>query len=121
MKQFTKNPKTFFAFKDQEGNVLPPPPKTKFREFLEAVLTKHNVFECLTGVYRQKDGLPMGSSLSPLLANIFVAMFEESVVKKLQKEGKVLVWLRYADDVLAIIRKRSLKTVLEKLILGTLR
>ena len=86
MKQFTKNPKIFFDFKDQSSQSLPPPPITKFREFLEAVLTKHNVFKCLTGVYRQKDGLPMGSSLSPLLANIFVAMFEESVVKKLQKK-----------------------------------
>ena len=73
------------------------------------------MFECLSGIYRQKDGLPMGSSLSPLLANIYVAMFEQSVVKKLQKEGKVVVWLRYADDILAVIKKRSMNTVLEKI------
>ena len=39
MKQFTKNPKIFFDFKDQNRKSLPPPPLTKFREFLEAVLT----------------------------------------------------------------------------------
>ena len=57
----------------------------------------------------------MGSSLSPLLANLYVAMMEASVIKGLIKSGKVVTWIRYADDVFAIIRKRTSKTVLEKI------
>ena len=115
MKHYSISPEFFFNFQNFEGEKLPPPPKAKFREFLEGVLPKFNVFECLTGIYRQKNGLPMGSSLSPLLANLYVSMMEASVIKGLIKSGKVVTWIRYADDVFAIIRKRSSKTVLEKI------
>jgi hypothetical protein len=53
-------------------------------------------------------GLQMGSSLAPLISNIFVGFLEREVVKKLIKTGSVISWTRYADDCVAIIKKRGL-------------
>lgn len=51
--------------------------------------------------YRQQYGCSMGSSLSPFLVNLFMSHFET----EMQKQGNFLrVWLRYVDDVWAIIK-----------------
>ena len=57
----------------------------------------------------------MGSSLSPILANLFVNMFEVSVIDKLVKQGKILKWVRYVDDCFAVIRRDSEELILTKL------
>ena len=59
MKHYSVSPELFFNFQNFEGEKLPPPPKAKFREFLEGVLLKFNVFECLMESIA-KNGLPMG-------------------------------------------------------------
>ena len=49
----------------------------------------------------------MGSTLAPLLANIFIGCLERALINKLVKSGDVISWTRFADDNLAIIKKGS--------------
>ena len=49
----------------------------------------------------------MGSSLAPILSNIFIGCLERAVIKKLMKSGDVISWTRFADDNLAIIKRGS--------------
>ena len=49
----------------------------------------------------------MGSTLAPLIANIFIGCLERSVISKLIKSGDVVSWTRFADDNLAIIKLGS--------------
>ena len=51
--------------------------------------------------FLQTDGLAMGSSLSPILANIFMTELEETVLAR--SVCKPSVWKRYVDDCFAII------------------
>ena len=55
----------------------------------------------------------MGSTIAPLISNLFIGCLERSVVQKLIDQGHVISWTRYADDNLAIIRKGSLDLILE--------
>ena len=57
----------------------------------------------------------MGSSLSPVLANLFVNVFEISVIDELIKKGKILKWCRFVDDCFAIIDKDSEELIFDKL------
>jgi predicted GIY-YIG superfamily endonuclease len=51
--------------------------------------------------YKQKDGLAMGSPLSPLLAEVFMDKFEEKLFQSGNKLLKNIVyWFRYVDDIL---------------------
>jgi hypothetical protein len=51
--------------------------------------------------FKQTFGTSMGNALSPLLANVFLADFETKL-SKLKTFPRV--WLRYVDDVFAIVR-----------------
>ena len=55
--------------------------------------------------YIQNSGLAMGSPLSPVAACLFMEMLEASHF--LQIIGKNSIWLRYVDDVLAIVPKET--------------
>ena len=59
-------------------------------------------------MYRQVKGVLMGSTIAPLIANIFIGCFERSVVKKLIDKGLIISWTRYADDCIAIIKKKTI-------------
>jgi hypothetical protein len=51
--------------------------------------------------YKQKDGLAMGSPLSPLLAEIFMDNFEEKLFDSNEKLiQNIVYWFRYVDDIL---------------------
>ena len=53
----------------------------------------------------------MGSTLAPLLANIFIGCLERAVINKSVKSGDVISWTRFANDNLAIIKKGSYETI----------
>jgi len=55
----------------------------------------------VTGAPAADRGVPTGSPLSPLVANLFLDQFDEQI----QAEGGLLV--RYADDFLVLYRRRS--------------
>ena len=45
--------------------------------------------------------MSMGSSLSPILANLFLEYFETELMNNVQ--NKPLLWVRYVDDVFAVL------------------
>ena len=61
---------------------------------MKHTLTKFSIFRTRIGVFRQLNGLAMGSCLSSIISNLFVHMLETDVVKKFEKSGDVISWLR---------------------------
>ena len=49
----------------------------------------------------------MGSCLSSLISSLFITILEIDVIKKFEKSGDIISWLRYADDKCCIIKKVS--------------
>lgn len=62
--------------------------------------TESNYFELEGQIFRQDEGMAMGSPLSPIFANIFMEEFEQRAIASAQFQPKV--WLRYVDDVFAV-------------------
>jgi hypothetical protein len=50
--------------------------------------------------FQQKDGMAMGSSLSPIVSNNFMEYLEKLALDSAQH--KPSVWLRYADDTFVV-------------------
>ena len=63
---------------------------------------QQNYFSFNNKFFKQQDGLPMGSPLSPLLADIFMDNFESNLLnnKKISLISNIKFWYRYVDDVL---------------------
>ena len=59
--------------------------------------------------YRMTDGLAMGSPVSPIVANIFMENFERNAI--LTMKDRPHLWLRFVDDVLAIVKRTSLPSM----------
>ena len=55
-------------------------------------------------MYKQTDGVAMGSPLGPALANIFVEFYEE---KLLSQKLKPSTYFRYVDDTFAMFRNEE--------------
>ena len=47
----------------------------------------------------------MGGQMSPSLANIFCHMFEMEIIENEIKNGSILAYYRYVDDILLILKK----------------
>ena len=61
-----------------------------------------NFFVC-KGVFYRTTTCPMGSPLSPILASIFMEVFEERMLSMVSVE--VRLWRRYVDDTLVIVKR----------------
>lgn len=59
-----------------------------------------NYFQYNNKYYFQNSGLPMGSPLSPLMADIFMDNFETKILCSNLSKKHVLFWYRYVDDVI---------------------
>ena len=57
----------------------------------------------------------MGGKMSPSLANIFCHMFEMEIIENEIKNGSILAYYRYVDDILVILKKGKKIDLLEKL------
>ena len=71
---------------------------------LTTVCLEQNFFKFNNKFFQQKSGLAMGNPLSPFLADLFMSSFENLII-----EGHPLIfkmWLRYVDDILAIVPKK---------------
>ena len=64
-------------------------------------------------IYRQVDGVAMGSPLGPVIANVFMVELEKTLVPQL--EDTVSLWYRYVDDTFTFIKKGCVESVLERL------
>ena len=69
-------------------------------EIFELVLecTRDPFFECEFGLYRQKDGAPIGGPRSCLLCDLFMEHYENQIQFKLGSKVIKNNWLRYRDD-----------------------
>ena len=85
--------------------------KTQFCEILKSIF-ENCYFTYNNNFYKQKKGLPMGSPLSPALADLVL----EKVLKTTMEivgEG-VLFLRRYVDDLLLIVEENQVEMVLEQ-------
>lgn len=82
-------------------------------------LSKHELFQLLNmatsessfifndSLYKQVDGVAMGSPLGPTLANAFLCHHEESWLNNCPAEFKPMVYRRYVDDIFVLFRNRD--------------
>ena len=61
--------------------------------------------------YEQIDGVSMGGSLGPLLANIIMTEMEKNVVRKLIDDGTIRFYTRFVDDTLLLIKEEDIDRV----------
>ena len=73
-------------------------------ESLLTVILQNTYFEFDKKIYKQIDGLPMGSSLSGLLAILYVDSIERSA---LQSMPTSILFHRYVDDCFSIVKDRD--------------
>ncbi|XP_066910788.1 uncharacterized protein [Clytia hemisphaerica] len=77
--------------------------KSTIKKLIKDTCTK-TVFSCNDQLYEQIDGVSMGSSMGPLLANIIMTELEEIVVKPLIDNGTLRFYGRYVDDTLVLVK-----------------
>lgn len=70
-------------------------PEVVFVELME-LATKSVAFSFNNVMYRQVDGISMGSPLEPTLANIFVGFLEQLLFNKCPRP---IFYMRYVDDI----------------------
>ena len=80
-----------------------PFPEDVFVELMETA-TKSASFSFIEVMYRQIDGISMGSLLGPILANIFVGFHERLLFEKFPKP---FIYLRYVDNTFVCFSSRS--------------
>ena len=75
------------------------------KRVFKQMLTKcsESIFLYKDHVYRQRDGVAMGSPLAPLLANWFVARIENNILQQ-DLPYKPILYRRYVDDIFALFR-----------------
>ena len=69
--------------------------KTELKNLLE-LCTKKMHFSFNKKIYKQTNGVAMGSPLGPVLANIFMVHFEQKMIPRLSET--MSSWYRYVDD-----------------------
>ena len=65
-------------------------------------------------IYEQIDGVSMGASLGPVLANIIMTEMERCVVDKLIESGKIKFYARYVDDTLLLVKPEDIEDILQQ-------
>ena len=117
IKAVYNSPHNFFNLDPNEetnfGTKTQIPTRTVFRNFLYQILLQFNIFSTVAGHYQQIDGLSMGSKISPLIANFYVNIMEQRIIKKEIKNGNIVAYCRYVDDVYCIIRKDHKNRILK--------
>lgn len=64
--------------------------------------TEQNYYRFNNKFYKQNKGLPMGSPLSPILAEIYMNEFENNYLNSSKYKNYIKHWVRYVDDILII-------------------
>ena len=64
-------------------------------------------------LFKQIDGVAMGSPLGPTLANIIMTTFEDEIVQKLIDSNLITFYARYVDDTLVLVKPSDVPEVLK--------
>ena len=75
---------------------------------------KKTAFSFNDNVYKQTDGVSMGSSLGPVIANIFMTELEKFILDELINDNIVKFYIRYVDDTLLLIKPEDTDKNLKK-------
>ena len=86
--------------------------KSTLRKLIRDTCTK-TAFSCNNQLYEQIDGVSMGGSLGPVLANIIMTEFEQTIVKQLINRGLITFYCRYVDDTLLLIKPDTINIILD--------
>ena len=65
-------------------------------------------------MYEQRDGVSMGASLGPVLANIIMTELERAVVDRLVQSGSIKFYARYVDDTLLMVKPEDVDNILRE-------
>ena len=107
----------FLRNKFEEGIFSPSIEIGVFLELTKLCVTD-TYFTFESNIYKQNYGVAMGSSLSPILANIYMEYFESTLVPRINIPLISLKrWWRYVDDIFAILEgdESKIQTFLEEL------
>ena len=65
-------------------------------------------------LYKQTDGVSMGLSLEPVLANIILTEFEHVIISDIISSSTIQFYKRYVDDTIVLIKPSDIPMVLAK-------
>ena len=73
---------------------------------------RKTVFSFNNVLYKQTDGVSMGASLGPLLANVIMTEFENIIIKPLLEDMTLGFYKRYVDDTLVLVKPKDINKLL---------
>ncbi|XP_055389983.1 uncharacterized protein LOC129618968 [Condylostylus longicornis] len=94
----------------QEGETETENWNNKVKEYhkLARLCIEENYFEFTNEMYRTTSRVSMGNPLSPFIAELFMSKLE----KRMEEDSLMpRVWMRYVDDVFAIVDKEELENI----------
>ena len=80
--------------------------KSEFKELL-SLATKESYFIFNEILYKQIDGVAMGSPLGPTLANAFLCFYEKKWLEQCPDKFKPVYYRRYVDDIFVLFKSRD--------------
>ena len=75
--------------------------KSEFENLL-CLATQESYFTFKDILYKQKDGVAMGSPLGPTIANVFLSFDEMKWLEQCPNESKSVFYRRYVDDIFVL-------------------
>ena len=75
---------------------------------------KKTAFSFNANVHKQTDGVSMGSSLGPVIANIFMTELEKFILDELINDNIVKFYIRYVDDTSLLVKPEDTDKILKK-------
>ena len=84
--------------------------KSTLKKLLLDTCTK-TAFSFNGQLYEQTDGVSMGGSLGPLLANIIMVELESKVIRPLIDDGTIKFYTRFVDDTLLLLKQEDIERV----------
>ena len=72
--------------------------KSEFKNLL-SLATQESYFIFNDVLYKQKDGVAMGSPLGPTMANVFLSFYEIKWLEQCPNDFKSVFYRRYVDDI----------------------